>query len=142
MSGPRSRSGSAADTARSVAGPWHPWSPTTDLERDVPGCDQLIGPPGPAYVSGRASYGTGTATAPYLVVRYGAVVALRLDHAMILVTRPAPTVRPPSRMANFSPASMAIGFLRWTVMSVLSPGMTMSLPSGRTTSPVTSVVRK
>ena len=32
-----------------------------------------------------------------------------LDHLTILVTRPAPTVRPPSRMANLSPSSMAMG---------------------------------
>src|SRR5690606_38597232 len=30
------------------------------------------------------------------------------DYARILVTMPAPTVRPPSRMANFTPSSMAI----------------------------------
>ena len=52
------------------------------------------------------------------------------DHLMILVTRPAPTVRPPSRMANFRPSSMAIGLFKCTVMSVLSPGITMSVPSG------------
>ena len=33
------------------------------------------------------------------------------DYLMILVTRPAPTVRPPSRMANFSSSSMAIGWI-------------------------------
>ena len=63
-------------------------------------------------------------------------------HLMIFVTRPAPTVRPPSRMANFSSSSMAIGWISCTVMSVLSPGITMSVPSGRFTTPVTSVVRK
>ena len=31
------------------------------------------------------------------------------DHLRILVTRPAPTVRPPSRMANLSPSSIAMG---------------------------------
>jgi hypothetical protein len=30
-------------------------------------------------------------------------------HLMILVTRPAPTVRPPSRMANLRPSSIAMG---------------------------------
>ena len=64
------------------------------------------------------------------------------DYLMIFVTRPAPTVRPPSRMANFSSSSMAIGWMSCTDMSVLSPGMTMSVPSGRFTTPVTSVVRK
>ncbi len=64
------------------------------------------------------------------------------DHLRILVTRPAPTVRPPSRMANFSSSSMAMGWISDTDMSVLSPGITMSVPSGRFTTPVTSVVRK
>ncbi len=63
-------------------------------------------------------------------------------HFVILVTRPAPTVRPPSRIAKRSPSSMAIGWISSTVISVLSPGMTISLPSGRVTTPVTSVVRK
>jgi hypothetical protein len=64
------------------------------------------------------------------------------NYLMILVTWPAPTVRPPSRMANFRPSSMAIGWISATVMAVLSPGMTISVPSGRVTTPVTSVVRK
>ncbi len=63
-------------------------------------------------------------------------------HLLILVTRPAPTVREPSRIANFRPSSMAIGWMSSTDMSVLSPGMTISVPSGRCTTPVTSVVRK
>ncbi len=66
----------------------------------------------------------------------------RCGHLLILVTRPAPTVRPPSRMANFRPSSMAMGWISSTVISVLSPGMTISVPSGRCTTPVTSVVRK
>jgi hypothetical protein len=37
---------------------------------------------------------------------------------------------------------MAIGWMRSTVISVLSPGMTISVPSGSVTTPVTSVVRK
>jgi len=61
---------------------------------------------------------------------------------MIFVTRPAPTVRPPSRIANRRPSSMAIGWISSTRMSVRSPGMTISVPSGRYTTPVTSVVRK
>ena len=63
-------------------------------------------------------------------------------HLRILVTRPAPTVRPPSRIANFRPSSIAIGWMSSTVISVLSPGMTISVPSGSFTTPVTSVVRK
>ena len=64
------------------------------------------------------------------------------DHLVILVTRPAPTVRPPSRIAKRRPSSMAMGWISSTDISVLSPGMTISVPSGRVTTPVTSVVRK
>lgn len=64
------------------------------------------------------------------------------DHLMIFVTRPDPTVRPPSRMAKPRPSSMAIGWISSTVISVLSPGMTISVPSGSVMTPVTSVVRK
>src|SRR5207249_2479885 len=63
-------------------------------------------------------------------------------HLRILVTLPAPTVRPPSRMANRRPSSMAIGAPSSTFMVVLSPGMTISVPSARSMPPVTSVVRK
>jgi hypothetical protein len=63
-------------------------------------------------------------------------------YLMILVTRPAPTVRPPSRIAKRRPSSMATGWISFTEMSVLSPGMTISVPSGSVTTPVTSVVRK
>ena len=66
----------------------------------------------------------------------------RSIHLMILVTRPEPTVRPPSRMAKPRPGSIAIGWISWTEISVVSPGMTMSVPSGRVMTPVTSVVRK
>src|SRR6185312_10025757 len=63
-------------------------------------------------------------------------------YLMILVTRPAPTVRPPSRIAKRRPSSIATGWISFTEMSVLSPGMTISVPSGSVTTPVTSVVRK
>src|SRR3954447_5375041 len=63
-------------------------------------------------------------------------------HLVILVTRPAPTVRPPSRIANRRPSSMAIGLPNSTVIATLSPGMTISVPSGNWIVPVTSVVRK
>src|SRR5690606_15897799 len=59
-----------------------------------------------------------------------------------LTTLPAPTVRPPSRMAKPRPSSIAIGWIRVTVISVVSPGMTISVPSGSVMTPVTSVVRK
>ena len=37
---------------------------------------------------------------------------------------------------------MAIGVMSLTSMTVLSPGMTISTPSSRVMTPVTSVVRK
>ncbi|GJE29833.1 hypothetical protein LKMONMHP_4725 [Methylobacterium organophilum] len=37
---------------------------------------------------------------------------------------------------------MATGVIRTTSMVTLSPGITISVPSGRVTTPVTSVVRK
>ena len=60
----------------------------------------------------------------------------------ILVTRPAPTVRPPSRIAKSRPSCIAIGLINSTVITVLSPGITISVPSGNVIDPVTSVVRK
>src|SRR5262245_13480412 len=63
-------------------------------------------------------------------------------YSMIDATTPAPTVRPPSRMAKRSFSSMAIGTISSTVMAMLSPGITISVPSGSCTTPVTSVVRK
>ena len=60
----------------------------------------------------------------------------------ISVTTPAPTVRPPSRIAKRRPWSMAIGWPSSISMFVLSPGMTISWPSGSLIEPVTSVVRK
>src|SRR5437870_6447581 len=63
-------------------------------------------------------------------------------YSKILVTTPAPTVRPPSRMARRSPSSIAIGVIRSTYSCTLSPGITISVPSGSVHTPVTSVVRK
>src|SRR5712692_2906572 len=60
----------------------------------------------------------------------------------ILVTTPAPTVRPPSRIAKRSCSSIAIGVISSIVIFVLSPGITISTPAGSSTVPVTSVVRK
>ena len=64
------------------------------------------------------------------------------DHSMIFVTTPEPTVRPPSRIAKRSFSSMAIGVISVHSMSTLSPGITISTPSGSLMLPVTSVVRK
>src|SRR5467141_142696 len=57
------------------------------------------------------------------------------------VTTPAPTVLPPSRIANRSAGSIPIGSPRVISITTLSPGITISTPSGSLTSPVTSVVR-
>src|SRR5262249_33111262 len=63
-------------------------------------------------------------------------------YSKILVTTPAPTVRPPSRMAKRSPSSIAIGVISSIFIWTFSPGMTISVPSGRVQTPVTSLVRK
>jgi len=62
-------------------------------------------------------------------------------YSIILVTTPAPTVLPPSRMANRKPSSIATGVISSTSKLALSPGITISIPSGNFTIPVTSVVR-
>ena len=63
-------------------------------------------------------------------------------HLTIFATPPEPTVRPPSRMAKRSFSSIAIGTINYTSIETLSPGITISVPSGSCTIPVTSVVRK
>src|SRR5690606_3199727 len=64
------------------------------------------------------------------------------DYSIIFATTPAPTVRPPSRMAKRSFSSIAIGTINCTSIDTLSPGITISVPDGSVTTPVTSVVRK
>ena len=64
------------------------------------------------------------------------------DYLTISETRPEATVRPPSRIAKRRPLSIAIGAISSTLMETLSPGITISVPSGRVMVPVTSVVRK
>ena len=65
------------------------------------------------------------------------------SYERILRTIPAPTVLPPSRTAKLNPSSIAIGAISSQVnSSTVSPGITISTPSGRLTSPVTSVVLK
>ena len=66
----------------------------------------------------------------------------RLYYSMIEATVPDPTVRPPSRIAKRRPSSIATGWISSTVISTLSPGMHISTPSGRSQTPVTSVVLK
>ena len=64
------------------------------------------------------------------------------NHSVIFDTTPAPTVRPPSRIAKRRPCSIAMGAISSTSNFRLSPGITISVPAGRVTVPVTSVVRK
>src|SRR2546428_9192750 len=63
-------------------------------------------------------------------------------YARMAVTMPEPTVLPPSRIAKRSPWSIAIGEIRSAVIVTLSPGITISTPPGRATTPRRSVVRK
>src|SRR5581483_5397391 len=78
----------------------------------------------------------------YLFVHGRSGAVSRNAYSKILVTTPAPTVRPPSRIAKRSPSSMAIGVMSSTFTWTLSPGVTISVPSGRVQTPGTSVVRK
>jgi hypothetical protein len=64
------------------------------------------------------------------------------NYSITLATTPAPTVRPPSRMAKRKPCSIATGAMSVTIILMLSPGITISVPSGNCVAPVTSVVRK
>src|SRR6185437_7433280 len=64
-----------------------------------------------------------------------------LPYCTISVMVPAPTVRPPSRMAKRRPFSIATGVMSSTVRATLSPGITISVPAGSSATPVTSVVR-
>ena len=63
-------------------------------------------------------------------------------YLIILVTTPAPTVFPPSLIAKFKFSFIAIGVINLTVNFPSSPGITISVPDGNVTSPVTSVVLK
>src|SRR3990172_126624 len=51
-------------------------------------------------------------------------------YSYTLVMTPAPTVKPPSRIAKRLPASKATGMISFTVMFTLSPGITISTPAG------------
>src|SRR5689334_17666372 len=62
-------------------------------------------------------------------------------YSTISVIVPAPTVRPPSRIAKRAPFSSATAVINSAEIVVLSPGITISTPSGRFSVPVTSVVR-
>ena len=67
---------------------------------------------------------------------------LLVAYLIILVTTPAPTVLPPSLIAKFNFSFIAIGVINLTLNLASSPGITISVPEGRVTSPVTSVVLK
>src|SRR5215510_11139374 len=54
-------------------------------------------------------------------------------YSVILTTTPAPTVLPPSRMANRCFSSIAIGVISSTSIAALSPGMIISVPAGSVT---------
>ena len=62
--------------------------------------------------------------------------------SMMFATTPEPTVLPPSLIANRSPFSIAIGVISSISILMLSPGITISTPSGSLMTPVTSVVLK
>ena len=64
------------------------------------------------------------------------------NYSITVATRPDPTVRPPSRIANVRPCSIATGWMSSIVISTLSPGMHISVPAGSSQTPVTSVVLK
>ena len=68
--------------------------------------------------------------------------SLVLTYLMMSLMAPAPTVRPPSRMAKRRPFSIATGVCSVISSETLSPGITISVPSGSFADPVTSVVRK
>src|SRR5256885_1399091 len=75
------------------------------------------------------------------------MVSLRVGHTTFftsLIDSPANPVTglPASRMAKRSPCSIAIGVISVTTIFTLSPGITISVPLGSSTAPVTSVVLK
>ncbi len=63
-------------------------------------------------------------------------------YSIISVTTPEPTVCPPSRIAKRSCSCMAMGAISSTMNCELSPGITISTPSGSVMTPVMSVVLK
>ena len=76
-----------------------------------------------------------------LPLQAGRAIVLK-NYSLTAVTTPEPTVRPPSRIAKRRPGSIAISLRSSTSISTLSPGMHISVPSGRAMTPVTSVVLK
>src|SRR3989442_6054755 len=64
----------------------------------------------------------------------------RTAYSVISVTTPAPTVRPPSRIANRNSFSIATGVIRSIVIVTLSPGITISHPACNVATPDANVV--
>src|SRR5215217_1710112 len=133
----------------STGSPGAPYDGGTTGNTSVAGCD----PGCSAGSSGCGSSGACTRRKPALPIvaqltsksqerRLRRPRAPTARYSTISVTTPAPTVRPPSLMAKLSPSSIAIGLINSTFITVLSPGITISTPSSRRISPVTSVVRK
>src|SRR3989440_93527 len=91
-------------------------------------------------------FSRGIYRSPLSVIRYPWCITdngrRMTSYFKILVATPAPTVRPPSRIANRSCSSIAIGVISSIVIFVLSPGITISTPAASSTLPVTSVVRR
>src|SRR5205809_3039984 len=85
---------------------------------------------GPNYMSATAfscfNNSLGRLIQDTMIVGFKSNADFLLSHActysIILVTTPAPTVRPPSRMANFEPCSNATGTINSTVRFTSSPG--------------------
>src|SRR5256714_1161646 len=59
----------------------------------------------------------------------------RTGYSVISVTTPAPTVRPPSRIANRSSFSIATGWISSIAIVTLSPRITISTPPARVPTP-------
>src|SRR5438034_9126317 len=59
----------------------------------------------------------------------------RTAYSVISVTTPAPTVRPPSRIANRSSFSIATGVIKSIVIVTLSPALPLSTPPPPPTPP-------
>src|SRR5690554_1909050 len=97
-----------------------------------------------AYLTLRAPHGAHVSktTEPRPLEERSRLVYFDTAYSTIFATTPAPTVRPPSRIAKRRPSSMAIGAISVTSIFTLSPGITISTPSGSSQEPVTSVVRK
>src|SRR5699024_4678744 len=74
--------------------------------------------------------------------RFSYLVLIFIYYFSISVTTPKTTVRQASHIDNHVPFSIAIGEINTITISMLSPGITISTPSGNSIIPVTSVVRK